>query len=72
MKTITVSKYPDSPFYPDRLRALKRGHRFSSFVALRGERYHKTAETAEKSARRRARAACPGNPPNYDASELVP
>ena len=72
MNTVSVSKTPTSPFHSDRLAALKRGHRFASFVALRGEAYHKTPEAAEKSARRRARAAFPGNPPNWDVVELIP
>lgn len=49
----------------DRAAARKRGCRFLAFVTLRGETYHRTREAAERSARRRARAACPDNPPSW-------
>ena len=79
MKTTLVSlEWLDIPANPtgadlirrDIARAWTRGRRFVSFVPSVGNAFHETQAAAEKSADRRARKACPGNPPTWEVSPL--
>ncbi len=47
-----------------------RGMRYISSHACGGTGYHRTREAAERAAKRKARRACPANPPVWYVREL--
>jgi len=51
-------------------KAYTRGMRFRSGHGGGGNSYHRSHAAAEKSAKRKARAACPGNPPVWYVDEI--
>lgn len=52
--------------------AYARGMRYASGHACGGNGYHRTREAAERAAKRKARAACPQNPPVWSVTKIKP